>query len=56
MMTTPAHALTCPMLTDASGDSHAFEGPIYSAGVDIISADIASGTNNVAAVLRRSSL
>lgn len=52
----PAHAITCPMLSDATGDSHAFAGPIYSAGADIVSADIASGATTVTAELRVASL
>ena len=55
-LATPAHAITCPLLSDASGDSRVAAVPLYSATVDIVSADIASGTNNVAVELRVASI
>ena len=55
VLATPAHAVTCPLITDATGDSRA-PGPLYSANVDIVSADIASGATTVTAQLRLASI
>jgi len=52
-VTTPANALTCPMLTDDLADGRSVAvGAIQSDALDIVSADLASGATTVSVVLR----
>lgn len=56
-LATPSHALTCPMLTDDTGDGRSTVFPgVESDALDIVSADIASGATTVVVVLRLASL
>jgi hypothetical protein len=61
--TAPAHATACPLLTDAAGDvmPGGVQPPVpvgagLSHGLDIVSADVASGATTVVGVLRVRSL
>jgi hypothetical protein len=51
-VTHPAAATTCPLVTDATGDAQL----PYDAGLDIVSADIASDGTDLAAVIRLAAL
>lgn len=55
LVTTPSSATTCPLLTDPVGDG----GPVVASlaqSLDIVSADLASGSTSVVVVLRTASL
>jgi len=51
-----AHASTCPLLLDAANDAVLFTPSLNANDLDVRSADIASGTTNVVAVLRLTTL
>jgi hypothetical protein len=51
-----APAATCFQISDASGDSTFNGAPLSPASLDVLSADVATGTKNLVAVLRLKSL
>lgn len=53
---TPAHALSCPLVTDPAGDARLLGLTLPVRELDIVSADVASGPATVAVALRVVSL